>query len=330
MKQKIAAALLGVAVAVLSLEAASRFVVGVGDWPLGDRYLVERTPYFTPTLSPELPYYGDTRLSADARGLHFLEEPGASWTASWEHEGLRIVCLGDSLTQIWPAPDQVNYTRHLSGLLSETLGAPVEVLPLGVGGYIPAQAIAAFGPWLSRLSPDLLLLQLGPNDLDSLARGTRGLRSRLHPRQWPEAELRGRNQKRPQARPRSHALWWWRYGFGRWRNGDRNFRLALAGHAAELPEALAAFSAIAKELGVPSAALVFPFFEGGHTVLEEDRLASLLQAAEIPSLLLREPMSSASAGGIGALSIDGIHPNQDGHRVAAEAIAPYVLPMLER
>ena len=66
----------------------------------------------------------------------------------------------------------------------------------------------------------------------------------------------------------------------------------------------------------------------GH--LEEDRLDSLLQTAEIPSLLLRKPMSSASAGGLGALSRDGIHPNQDGHRVAAEAIAPYVLPMLER
>ena len=330
MKQKLAAALLGVAVAVLSLEAASRFLVGAVGWPLGDRYLVERTPYFTQVLSPGLPYYGDTRLVASTNGLQFLEEPGASWTASWEHEGTRIVCLGDSLTQIWPVPDHVNYTRHLSSLLEESLGSPVEVLPLGVGGYTPPQALAAFEPWLARLAPDLLLLQLGPNDLDQLVLGPKGLRSRLHSRQWPEAELRGRNQKQPQVLPWSHALWWWQHGFGRWRNGDRNFRLSLGGHAPEISDALSAFAGIGRDLGVPAAALVFPFFEAGHTPLEEDHLASLLRDAQVPFLLLREPIDAATPEGLSSLSQDGIHPNHEGHRVAAEAIAPYVLPLLEK
>jgi len=329
-KQKVAAALLGVAVAFLSLEAASRLVVGAVGWPVGDRYLVERTPYFSPSLSAELPYYEDTRLVANERGLQFQETPGASWTASWEHDGLRIVCLGDSLTQIWPAPDHVNYTRHLSSLLEDSLGAPVEVLPLGVGGYTPPQAVAAFGPWLSRLGPDLLLLQLGPNDLDSLVQGPRGIRSRLHPRQWPGAELRGRSEKRPQLFPWSHALWWWQYGFGRWRSGDRNFRLTLAGHAVDLPEACSAFAGIAEELNIPAAAVVFPFFEEGHTTLEEDRLASLLLAAEIPILRLRDPMNAATPNGLSSLSQDGIHPNERGHRVAAQSLVPYVLPMLEQ
>ena len=62
----------------------------------------------------------------------------------------------------------------------------------------------------------------------------------------------------------------------------------------------------------------------------EDRLASLLREAHIPFLLLRQPMEAATPEGLSSLSKDGIHPTQAGHRVAADAIAPYVLSLMER
>jgi lysophospholipase L1-like esterase len=45
---------------------------------------------------------------------------------------------------------------------------------------------------------------------------------------------------------------------------------------------------------------------------------------------LREAMEASTPEGLSSLSKDGIHPTQEGHRVAAEAIAPYVLPLLEQ
>jgi lysophospholipase L1-like esterase len=298
--------------------------VGRLGWPLGDHYLLKPTPYFSPRLDPSLPYYSDLRVQASSSGLVFHDPEANTVSYAWKRpaSSRRVVCIGDSITQVWPG--QSNYTHALADALSEDLEVPVEVIPLGLGGYTPEIAMEAYADWARSLNPDLLLLQLGPNDVDSIR--LEPAPARLSSGHWPSRQLRGRNHKKPAEAPVSHAAWWMEFAIHSMLGGDRNHGLELTGRPVQLQRGIEAFRNLAAELAIPGVAVVFPFFENRHTPLESELILATLQEHQIDAWDLSE---SLGKGSLGPLSSDGIHPDDRAHMLAGTAIARYLKKYLE-
>ena len=331
MKQALAL-LLGLLLSALAVESISRLYVSQHGWPLGDRYDVVPTPYFTQTVSPAPPHYKDLRFRATPDSLALLDPEGQSFEYSWiKPKGTyRVVCVGDSITQIWPG--QENYTHSLQRALEAKLSTAVEVIPLGVGGYNPRLSLAAFSGWVHRLDPDILVVQLGPNDVDNLklhhhrphgGMPLPNLRDARY-RTRASAGLRGWNTKQPALNPRSHAAWWFSFGLNDLLLGDRNFGLRLSHDPTSLVRAVEGYAQLAEARSIDSVGVIFPFFEDRHTDIEGARISGILAEAGLPVLELRTPLQTL--GSLSALSVDGIHPDQKAHRLAGETIARYLFP----
>lgn len=80
----------------------------------------------------------------------------------------RILVLGDSFTEAIQVPDDQNFCGRLQSLLNGLPGKPyekIEVLNAGVSGYSPLSYYLTYTRELSRLEPDLILVQLFANDV---------------------------------------------------------------------------------------------------------------------------------------------------------------------
>jgi lysophospholipase L1-like esterase len=77
---------------------------------------------------------------------------------------LRVVAIGDSNTMGWLLDGKDVYPRRLEVHLEKALGAPVEVVNLGVGGYTSFSCRRMLFDVALRLSPDALVLSCGAND----------------------------------------------------------------------------------------------------------------------------------------------------------------------
>src|SRR3990167_2355492 len=80
----------------------------------------------------------------------------------------RILVLGDSFTEAIQVPGDQNFCGRLQSLLSGLPDKPyekIEVLNAGVSGYSPLNYYLAYTRELSRLEPDLILVQLFANDV---------------------------------------------------------------------------------------------------------------------------------------------------------------------
>ena len=75
---------------------------------------------------------------------------------------LRIVCLGDSLTEGYGLAPEKAYPSLLEGELRER-GHPVRVVNAGISGSTSASAVARLR-WQLRSEPDIVILALGGND----------------------------------------------------------------------------------------------------------------------------------------------------------------------
>jgi lysophospholipase L1-like esterase len=77
----------------------------------------------------------------------------------------RVICVGDSLTYGWLVPLKDTYHKQLERLLNAE-NRDVEVLGMGVVGYNAVQEYHLVRDKVLRLNPDLVLLQIGPNDFE--------------------------------------------------------------------------------------------------------------------------------------------------------------------
>jgi len=75
-------------------------------------------------------------------------------TAIGEKEKPRVVILGDSRASAWPVPAFLNYDY--------------QVVNRGIGGQTSAQVMGRFGWHVAHLQPDVVLIQLGMNDLKAI------------------------------------------------------------------------------------------------------------------------------------------------------------------
>lgn len=77
----------------------------------------------------------------------------------------RVICVGDSLTYGWLVPLKDTYHKQLERLLNAE-NRDVEVLGMGVVGYNSVQEYYLVRDKVLRLNPDLVVLQIGPNDFE--------------------------------------------------------------------------------------------------------------------------------------------------------------------
>lgn len=77
----------------------------------------------------------------------------------------RVVCVGDSLTYGWLVPLMDTYHKQLEHVLKAE-NRSVEVMGMGVVGYNLVQEYHLIKDKAARLNPDLIVLQIGPNDFE--------------------------------------------------------------------------------------------------------------------------------------------------------------------
>lgn len=93
-----------------------------------------------------------------------------TWVATQaksEERPLRILALGDSVTEGYGVPLNDAYPAKLQDLLRKRfagLHRPIDVINAGIGGSTSASALSRLR-WHLRARPDLILLALGANDM---------------------------------------------------------------------------------------------------------------------------------------------------------------------
>lgn len=78
---------------------------------------------------------------------------------------LRVLCLGDETTLAAELHSEETYPARLESLLSEQLGAKVEVINAGLPGSCPRVAALLLRHRLMTLKPDLVVLHFGMSDV---------------------------------------------------------------------------------------------------------------------------------------------------------------------
>jgi len=100
-------------------------------------------------------------------GIHAQTLPSESSQAPTTPRALRILALGDSITEGYGVALNEAYPARLQELLRQRFQKstrPIEVLNAGVGGSTSASGLARLR-WHLRARPDLVLLALGANDM---------------------------------------------------------------------------------------------------------------------------------------------------------------------
>lgn len=108
---------------------------------------------------------GDPRSAADAPSRKALPRDASPGAAAGHLP--RVVFLGDSLTAGYGLSESETFAARVAELLAAE-GTPIEAINAGVSGDTSAGGLARLD-WVLRQRPDVLVVELGPND------GLRGL-----------------------------------------------------------------------------------------------------------------------------------------------------------
>lgn len=243
---------------------------------------------------------------------------------------LRVAVLGDSIAFGYWVADEAAFPRQLERLLAEGPGGrPVEVLNFGVPGYNLEQATEVLRARALAFAPDVVVVSLCLNDLESDMSYEYGL---TLDRSARRARLAGRLFDALLGH--SRLLAWIEYRLAE-REARRQFVRArnpmpgplYAEAVSQQREALRArFGTIAALLrdagGVPGLVAVFPTFgerfdRYPHRALHE----AAREAARHAGLAAVDLLECFRAYDFRAARVDVVHPSPLGHRVAAHAIA---------
>jgi lysophospholipase L1-like esterase len=240
----------------------------------------------------------------------------------------RVAVLGDSITFGYWVAETDAFPRQLEGLLNGRPGhGPVEVLNFGVPGYNLEQATEMLRARALRFAPDVVVLALCLNDLESAFSYEYGLTV-------------DRSQRRQTARGRvadmllqhSRLFAWIEYRLAE-REGRRAFvrtrnpmpgplyAEAVSQQQAELEARFATLAVLLRDAGVPGLVAVFPTFgERFDRYPHRDLHRAVLAAARRASLAAVDLLECFSAYDFRVARVDVVHPSPLGHRVAAHAV----------
>ena len=274
-------------------------------------------------LRPRAAAGGEVEYHINASGLRGPE------AAEEKPPGVtRVAVLGDSITFGYWVAEADAFPRQLEALLNGGPGrGRVEVLNFGVPGYNLEQATEMLRARALRFAPDVVVLALCLNDLESAFSYEYGLtvdrsqrretvlgrvadmllqHSRLFA--WIEYRLAEREGRR---------------AFVRTRNPMPGplYAEAVSQQQAELEARFATLAVLLRDAGVPGLVAVFPTFgERFDRYPHRDLHRAVLAAARRSSLAAVDLLECLSAYDFRVARVDVVHPSPLGHRVAAHAI----------
>ena len=104
------------------------------------------------SMDREVPGFGRVRYHTVQGGFRLFGDPGTS--------KLKVLAIGDSFTEAVMVSDGEAYYHHLAAARPD-----LEVFAIGAGGYGTLQEYMLLDQIVDTVRPDLVLLQLHPNDL---------------------------------------------------------------------------------------------------------------------------------------------------------------------
>ncbi len=283
--------------------------------------------------------WGGTHVSINARGLRGPELPYA------RHAGAtRILYLGDSVTFGYRLTVDQSYPYVTQRLLEQDPGGRFETVNAGVGGYAPWQELRYLKREGLRYEPDLIVVGFVLNDFTEklsliqfggsgrgaqLARTARSQLDRwlsgsglLFAGREALARLRFGPDVASGARRREDAEVRWLAREPDHPTIVRGWRIAR--------RSLDAIFQVAAQRDVPAALVVFPYaFQldaPRRSAAPQRRLMSHAATRGVPALdLLPVFAAAARVRGVDALFLDPSHPSAEGHRLAAGALADFLV-----
>jgi len=246
----------------------------------------------------------------------------------------RIVVLGDSVgTGLKVARLEDVFPFQLEAILRRA-GVNAEVINLSVTGYSTQQEVETLREKGLRFSPDLVLVAYTLSDrerLDGNIMETLLSAARMGPARFE------RRANPILVRSALYRLFFFRVFAPRAKSGDesKQFERALAAISGDtVAPSFAALRALARERNFRVLVAVFPYFAGlsrGYAFRAEHasaRAEAEKNGFEVVDLLA--PMQRCRKESRRRINYDSFHPNETGHRCAAEAMAPAIRHLLER
>jgi len=151
--------LLSVAAVVFALglaEGGLRLWFGISDWfNPPDRQIsagIGWRPAEHVSLDRDVPGFGRVRYSTVKGGFRLFGDPNTT--------KLKVLAIGDSFTEAVMVNDGEAYYHHLAAARPD-----IEFFAIGAGGYGTLQEYKLLDEVVDGIKPDLVLLQMHPNDL---------------------------------------------------------------------------------------------------------------------------------------------------------------------
>jgi lysophospholipase L1-like esterase len=269
----------------------------------------------------------------------------------------RIAVIGDSITFGSGVAPHERFTEQLERLLAVRRGGAVEVLNLGVGGYDTLQEVATLEHVGLRFAPDLVLVGYCVNDLGDNSPNLEYIERLRHADSWVY-RLRG-VQLVSTSLDRLRLIWLLRESnrdsFYAERNrgfiapvfDDRELlalrdelaaRIEADGesdfvldwylsevHLGKLAFALERLRGVAEQNGFEAIVAVIPYLaESASYDVVYRMVEHLARTRGLEAVVLAPALSAAGLEGLRSREEDPVHPNAQGHRLLAEALAPLV------
>lgn len=163
-----ALAVLGILVSLLVLELGARYVIRIPLPPLPSHDIIQAddAALWVPRPSSTRTYPASLiqGRSEDFTVTHSAAGSRGAEVALKAENEFRIVILGDSFAYGWGVNDDEHVGEQLQRLAATTQPRPVTVINLGVPGHSPWQEFERLKRWGIPLAPDLVVLQLYPNN----------------------------------------------------------------------------------------------------------------------------------------------------------------------
>ena len=329
---RIALVVVSVVATLFVLEIALRFAMPLRFRPSADAPLFASRTYRL-SADKTLVYEMRPNSQATAFGLEFAVNASGFRDKRYplrKAGKTRIVCVGDSLTYGWLVPLRATYHKQLEALW-RCGGRQVEVMGMGVVGYNLVQEFALIRDRIPIRKPDLVLLQIGPNDFER----TVGIKTipetgkliliPYHDRIIPY--MTDKTAFTTGLMRRSHLFRLLNLGL---------FGLRIKRHPDYVPRDvfmigeedsfahLAQIKRLLDKAGIPLAVVVFPFQSHGTEYLYAaltGRIRQGLDRLHIPYLDLFDRLNAENAGDIW---IDGLHLNAEGYGIVAAELKAFL------
>ena len=302
-------------VRVLDLPPHPLAPLHVGSYRLSDDPILRYE--YQPGLAPDHAAYDPMHRGLATNALGFRDR---EFETQKPRGGVRVLALGDSATAGLGVPELGDtWPKQLERRLRQRMKRPVEVLNLGVGGYDTLQEVRLLRRRGLDLDPDLVLLLVTLNDLDS---GVDGgvydalLRARAHldaPRRdgWGWLQQHSRLVFFAVHRLRGPVR----------DQGPRRSR-EREGVGSPLEAGLVQLRALQARHGFGVVVFLLPGLDSSHSRYRHSALHRRMQAIAkdvggIEWIDLLEGMAAASSN-LRLLSIDGMHPNRVGQAAIAD------------